>query len=94
MNWWHWWQTQASTIGTTIAVGTVLGKFFVVNPLRKFIKEQTKPIQPDANGGKSLPDVAIKLAAIQATINGIEQRLIIVDKRLDRHIEQHVGGET
>ena len=94
MNWWHWWSTQAPTVGTTLGVGGVFGKFFIVNPLRRFIKEQTRPIQPDANGGKSLADVAVKLAAIEVTINGIDQRLIIVDKRLDRHIEQHVGGEA
>ena len=37
------------------------GKFFIFDPLRREIQEATRPIQPSANGGLSLPDVAKKL---------------------------------
>lgn len=96
MSLWHWWQQQAPTVLTTIGIGSIFGKVFIMRPLKRFIKatviQATKPIQPDANGGKSLPDIAVTLAKIETTINGIDTRLRIVDKRLDRHIEQHVVG--
>lgn len=91
---WNWWSTEAASIGALLAVGGVFAKFFIMNPLKAYIRDVTRPIQPNANGGKSLADVATKLTAIEVTINGIDQRLIVVDKRLDRHIEQHVGGDA
>lgn len=51
-------------LGSVIALGTVLGavgKFLIFEPLRREIKDATRPIQPTANGGLSLPDVAKKL---------------------------------
>lgn len=90
-------QMVAAWIG--IAVGgltiiTTLGRWFIVTPLKAYIATMTHPIQPDANGGKSLPDVAVKLTMIDGKLQAIEKQLTIVDKRLDRHIEQHVGGEA
>lgn len=64
-----------SLISLSIGVTIVLGKWLVVIPLKNFIKEQTYPIQPMANGGRSLPDVA-------AAVNRIE-------KRLDEHMLHH-----
>lgn len=63
----------------SIGILTVLVKWFVVNPLKNFIKEQTYPIQPTANGGRSLPDIA-------RTVDRIE-------KRLDEHITLHLKDE-
>jgi hypothetical protein len=56
-----------------------LVKWFVVTPLKNFIREQTHPIQPYANGGRSLPDIA-------RTMDRIE-------KRLDEHITLHLKDE-
>jgi hypothetical protein len=52
---------------------------FIVIPLKHYIKEQTHPIQPTANGGRSLPDIA-------RTVDRIE-------KRLDEHITLHLKDE-
>jgi len=63
----------------SIGILSVLVKWFVVNPLKNFIKEQTYPIQPTANGGRSLPDIARAVDRIE--------------KRLDEHITLHLKDE-
>jgi len=68
-----------TVVSLSIGILTVLVKWFVVNPLKHFIKEQTYPIQPTANGGRSLPDIA-------RTVDRIE-------KRLDEHITLHLKDE-
>lgn len=67
-------------ISTSIAITIPLGKWLVVTPLKNFIKEQTYPIQPNSNGGRSLADVA-------RAVNRIEQRL-------DEHINLHIKGDV
>lgn len=68
-----------TVVSLSLGILTVLGKWFIVNPLKSFIKEQTHPIQPTANGGRSLPDIA-------RTVDRIE-------KRLDEHITLHLKDE-
>lgn len=64
----------------SIGILTVLVKWFVVAPLKAFIKEHTYPIQPNANGGRSLPDIARAVDRIE--------------KRLDEHINLHLKDEA
>jgi len=68
-----------SVVSLAIGILTVLGKVFIVIPLKSYIKELTHPIQPTANGGRSLPDIA-------RTVDRIE-------KRLDEHINLHLKDE-
>jgi hypothetical protein len=68
------------TVASSLAVVGVLGKILVLNPLKHFIREQTYPIQPTANGGRSLPDIA-------SAVDRIE-------KRLDEHINLHIKGDV
>lgn len=69
-----------SVVSLAIGILTVLGKLFIVIPLKSYIKELTHPIQPSANGGRSLPDIA-------RTVDRIE-------KRLDEHINLHLKDEV
>lgn len=74
--------TVAEVIGTvasSLAVVGVLGRIIILNPLKHFIREQTYPIQPTANGGRSLPDIAMAVDRIE--------------KRLDEHINLHIKGD-
>ena len=64
-----------TAISLLLGIAAVLGKWLVLNPLKAFIKEQTYPIQPNANGGRSLPDIASAVARIE--------------RRLDEHLEFH-----
>jgi hypothetical protein len=66
----------------TLAIVALLGvlyRFFVLLPLKNFIKEQTYPIQPNANGGRSLPDVVLGIEAIKYRIDRLEQRIDKLD---------------
>jgi len=68
-----------TVVSLSIGILTVLVRWLVISPLKTFIKEQTYPIQPTANGGRSLPDIA-------RTVDRIE-------KRLDEHITLHLKDE-
>lgn len=58
-----------TAISLGIGILTVLLRIFFVIPLKNFIREQTYPIQPMANGGRSLPDVAASVARIEDRLN-------------------------
>lgn len=64
-----------TTISLGLGIAVIIGKWLIVLPLKNFIREQTYPIQPTANGGRSLPDIA-------RAVNRIEIRL-------DEHIAHH-----
>ena len=68
-----------TVVSLSIGILTVLGRLLIVIPLKANIKEQTHPIQPTANGGRSLPDVAKAVDRIE--------------KRLDEHITLHLKDE-
>lgn len=68
-----------TVVSLALGIIAILGKWLIVNPLKRFIKDQTYPIQPSANGGRSLPDIA-------RTVDRIE-------KRLDEHITLHLKDE-
>ena len=62
--------------GSLIAILTLIGmlvKWGILKPIKAYIDTMTYPIQPHANGGKSLPDIA----------NAINR----LELKLDRHIE-------
>lgn len=64
-----------------IALAGVLGRYLVVIPIKNYIKELTYPIQPNANGGKSLPDIAATVARIDKRVEGIERRVMRLEAR-------------
>ena len=68
-----------TVVSLAIGILTILGKWFIVTPLKSYIKELTHPIQPTANGGRSLPDIARAVDRIE--------------KRLDEHITLHLKDE-
>ena len=68
-----------TVVSLALGIIAILGKWLIVKPLQNFIKEQTYPIQPTSNGGRSLPDIA-------RTVDRIE-------KRLDEHITLHLKDE-
>ena len=69
-----------SAILAGITLLGVLIRFLVLLPLKAYIKEQTYPIQPTANGGRSLPDVVLGIEAIKFRISRLEQRLDTLEK--------------
>lgn len=67
-----------TTISLTLGIVGIIFRVIILNPLKTFIKEQTYPIQPSANGGRSLPDIA-------HTVNRIEERL---NEHIDFHLKE------
>lgn len=59
---------------------SVLFRVLVLLPLKAYIKEQTYPIQPTANSGRSLPDIALGIEAIKFRIERLERRLDTLEK--------------
>lgn len=86
--------TVVGIISTTLTVIIILGKWLVVLPLKNFIAEHTYPIQPNANGGRSLPDIARTTIEIKAMLDSLSHQVDKIEDRLDTHIEQHVKGEA
>lgn len=66
-----------SVISLALGIIAMIGKWLIVTPLKNFIKDQTYPIQPSSNGGRSLRDVA-------ETVTRIEQRL---NEHIDFHLK-------
>lgn len=63
----------AAALIAILTLGGILVKWGIVKPIKAYIDTMTYAIQPHANGGKSLPDIA-------NTINRLELKL-------DKHIE-------
>ena len=84
--------TVAQWIGVSVGaltIVTTLGRWFIVSPLKRYIADQTHPIQPNANGGKSLPDVAVAMTRVETKLDNVESWLTKVDQRLITHINDH-----
>jgi hypothetical protein len=47
----------------------------VVKPIKSYIDKMTYPIQPTANGGKSLPDLIDSVKRIERKIENIDRRV-------------------
>lgn len=74
----------ALAITAILGLVAMLGKWLIVSPLKAFIKEQTYPIHPNSNGGKSLPDAIATLNRIESRICDIEERLVQVEDHVTR----------
>lgn len=65
-----------TVVSLSIGIIAAVGKFLIVNPLKAYIKDQTHPIQPTSNGGRSLRDVA--------------ETVVRIETRLNEHIDYHL----
>lgn len=68
-------QVVSAILGAVTLLGLFV-RFIVLLPLKAYIKEQTYPIQPNANGGKSLPDIADTVRRIDHKLESIERRVM------------------
>ena len=64
------------TIATAVAL-TI--KWVLIKPIKTYIDHATYPIQPNSNGGKSLPDAIQTLTRIEKKIDEIDDRLLQVE---------------
>ena len=76
-------QTAGEWATSLLAILGLVGlvfRFLVLLPLKAYIKEVTYPIQSNANGGKSLPDVAMNVQKIHERLDTLENRLDTLEK--------------
>jgi len=66
---------------TTIAgaVGLFV-KWVVVKPIKAYIDTATYPLNPNANGGKSLPDLINTVNRIEARVGDLDYRLNSIEE--------------
>jgi hypothetical protein len=70
----------AGAIGAIIGTFILILKYMVQKPLDKRIIEVTKQIQPNANGGKSLADVASGVLRVERKLENIGKRVAHLEK--------------
>jgi hypothetical protein len=74
----------AGAIGAIIATFILIVKYVVQKPLDKRIIEVTKQIQPDANGGKSLADVALGIVRFERKIENVIKRVEKLEESISK----------
>lgn len=61
-------QVAAAVMTIAGAIGMFI-KWAVVKPIKLYIDQMTYPIQPNANGGRSLPDLVNKVDDLKTLLN-------------------------
>lgn len=72
-------------VGAIVATFTLLSlvfKFLIMPNVYTHIDKRTEQIQPDANGGKSLPDIALLLGELKSDLKHIDIRVGKIEKCL------------
>ena len=70
--------TIAQYAAALVTIATAIGitvKWGIIKPIKAYIDHATYPIQPNSNGGKSLPDAIQTLSRIEKKIDEIDDRL-------------------
>ena len=71
----------AGAITTILILAGIIIKWGILKPIKIYIDNATYPIHPEANGGKSLPDVIAGIARIELKVNEIDERLTIFEQK-------------
>jgi F0F1-type ATP synthase membrane subunit b/b' len=74
----------AGAIGAIIGTILLILKYAFYKPLVKIIKDVTRQIQPDANGGKSLADVALGVARVERKVENVIKRVENLEESLSK----------
>ena len=65
----------AAAITAILALFGIVVKWGIVKPIKAYIDKMTYPIQPTANGGKSLPDLINAVNRIERKVENISKRV-------------------
>jgi hypothetical protein len=71
----------AAAMSAILALLGIIVKYGILKPIKAYIDQATYPINPDANGGRSLPDVVCTLARIEEKLDYLDHRLIKLEKK-------------
>lgn len=70
----------AAAISAIVFLIGLFIKWAIVKPIKIYIDQATYPINPNANGGKSLPDAVAGITRIEKRIDSIEKRLTRLER--------------
>jgi hypothetical protein len=76
-------QYAAAITAILVLVGIIV-KWGIVKPIKTYIDQATAPIQPTANGGRSLPDVIAGIKRIETKMQLLEERLTQLEGKKSR----------
>jgi ubiquinone biosynthesis protein UbiJ len=76
-------QYAAAITAILVLVGIIV-KWGIVKPIKTYIDQATAPIQPTANGGRSLPDVIAGIKRIETKMEFLEERLTKLEGKKSR----------
>jgi hypothetical protein len=79
------WTAAGSFSASGLAIGGFIlfvGRYAIYKPLKNLIISSTREIQPNANGGKSLADVAEKIGEIRGELRGLIDRIENIEKNV------------
>ena len=65
----------AAALSAILALFGIIVKWGIVKPIKAYIDKMTYPIQPTANGGKSLPDLINAVNRIERKVENISKRV-------------------
>lgn len=68
-----------TAIGTLVVI---IVKYTVLKPIKKYIDQATYQIQPYANGGRSLADVARAVNSINERLDGLQARIQVIETQV------------
>ena len=71
----------AAAISAILALVGIIVKYGILKPIKAYIDQATYPISPNANGGRSLPDVVCTLGRIEEKLEYLDKRLIKLEKK-------------
>jgi hypothetical protein len=69
--------------GAITAIALLVGmaiKWAIVKPIKAYIDQATYPIHPEANGGRSLPDIAHTVNRIEGSVKELDYRLNSIEE--------------
>ena len=72
----------AGALSAIGAVVFVIVKYAVVKPIQTYIDLRTYQIQPNANGGKSLADVALGIQRVERKVEALGKRVDTLENTL------------
>jgi len=72
----------AGALSAIGAVVFVIVKYAVVRPIQTYIDLRTYQIQPNANGGKSLSDVALGIQRVERKVEALGKRVDTLENSL------------
>lgn len=72
----------AGALSAIGAVVFVIVKYAVVKPIQTYIDLRTYQIQPNANGGKSLSDVALGIQRVERKVEALGKRVDTLENAL------------